>query len=73
MIVAGNHIYERCGYCRKLVRMTGWFAGVHICLTEEDRAMVDAERMRNQPRTYAVEHFSRNQRADRTDHVGIKR
>jgi hypothetical protein len=45
MIVAGNHIYERCGYCRKLVRMTGWFAGVHVCLLPEERAAIDRRRL----------------------------
>ena len=43
-IVAGNHVYEECGYCRKLVRITGWFAGVHICLLPEERRQIDLER-----------------------------
>jgi hypothetical protein len=54
MIVAGNHIYEQCGYCGKLVRMTGWFARLHFCMTEEERRKMDVarEQMRNQQRTF---------------------
>ena len=29
--IAGNHIYQRCPDCGKMVRTTGWFAGWHIC------------------------------------------
>lgn len=41
MIRAGKHLYERCGYCGTLVRQTGWFAGWHVCLDDEERERID--------------------------------
>ena len=33
--IIGNHLYEKCK-CGKWVRMTGWFSGLHLCLTDEE-------------------------------------
>lgn len=34
----GNRLYTRCQDCLKFVRVTGWFAGWHLCLTPEELA-----------------------------------
>lgn len=36
MIIIGKHAYQKCRECGKLVRITGWFAGLHICLSDEE-------------------------------------
>lgn len=36
LIRAGKHLYAYCPDCGKLVRQTGFLAGWHICLTEEE-------------------------------------
>lgn len=44
MIVAGTGIYERCGYCMKLVKVNKFiFGDMHICLSESDRNAIDYE------------------------------
>jgi hypothetical protein len=59
MIVAGNHIYEQCADCGKMVRITGWFARLHLCLSPEELAARRARRaMLDQQWAW-----SRNQRA----------
>lgn len=42
MIVAGNHIYERCPYCVKMVRVSGFLGGLHMCLTPAGGAEKEA-------------------------------
>ena len=49
-IIAGNHIYQRCEVCGKLVRMTGLFAGLHFCLTDEEIAKARDELKDNDAR-----------------------
>lgn len=34
--------YERCHYCRKWVKLSGFFRGMHLCLSPENRARQDA-------------------------------
>ena len=29
----GKHLYANCNLCGKLVRVTGWFKGIHLCLS----------------------------------------
>jgi len=41
MVIAGNRVYQRCADCGKLVRMTGIFAGIHLCLTDEEKRELD--------------------------------
>lgn len=36
VIIIGKHAYQKCRECGKLVRITGWFAGLHICLSDEE-------------------------------------
>jgi hypothetical protein len=43
MIVAGNHIYQKCGYCGRYIKVTGWFHGIHLCVTPEERAAIDKQ------------------------------
>ena len=38
MIQVGNHLWERCADCGKLVKLTGWLRGIHLCLTDEEIA-----------------------------------
>lgn len=33
--------YEQCHYCRKWVKLSGFFGGIHVCLSPEDRAQQD--------------------------------
>lgn len=42
MIVAGNELYEQCGYCGKMCRISAWHGGVHICVSPEERARINA-------------------------------
>lgn len=35
----GNHLWAHCGDCGKLVKLTGWLRGLHLCLTDEERAL----------------------------------
>jgi hypothetical protein len=37
MIVLGSHAWETCSDCGKLVKLTGWLRGLHLCLTDEER------------------------------------
>lgn len=37
MIVAGNHIYEECPECRKMVKISGWLGWWHLCLPRKRR------------------------------------
>jgi hypothetical protein len=37
-IIVGNHVYATCPDCMKLVRLTGFLARWHLCLTEAERA-----------------------------------
>jgi hypothetical protein len=27
-----GHVYGLCGDCRKVVKMSGWFNGLHLCV-----------------------------------------
>jgi hypothetical protein len=38
MIQLGNHMWEKCADCGKLVKLTGWLRGIHFCLTPEEIA-----------------------------------
>lgn len=38
MIAVGSRLYSRCGTCDKVVRATGWFAGMHRCLSPDEWA-----------------------------------
>jgi hypothetical protein len=35
--VIGNHLYSQCPMCMKWVRLTGWFARLHLCLSPRER------------------------------------
>lgn len=32
----GNHLWGRCGDCGRIVKLTGWTRGVHLCVDEEE-------------------------------------
>lgn len=34
----GNHLWARCEDCGKLVKLTGWLRGIHLCLTDKEIA-----------------------------------
>jgi hypothetical protein len=38
MIQLGRHLWATCSDCGKLVKLTGWLRGVHLCLTDEEIA-----------------------------------
>mgnify|MGYP007134671691 CR=1 FL=1 len=41
MIIAGNKIYEKCGYCGRMVQLNKFlFGSLHICALPEQRDMV---------------------------------
>ena len=33
----GKHAYGACEDCGRFIRVTGWFGGWHLCLTEAER------------------------------------
>lgn len=37
--MVGKHLYAVCQDCLKVVRLTGFFARWHLCLTPEELAM----------------------------------
>lgn len=42
MIIAGNKIYDHCGYCGRLVCLNKFILGsIHICLSAEERQKID--------------------------------
>ena len=45
-VIIGKHLYMRCEYCGKFVRLTGWFARWHLCLLPEEIAAIHAKRTR---------------------------
>lgn len=56
MIVIGNKAYKQCPDCLKLVRITGFLAGWHLCLTPEElarksQARVVADRHSQEPKS----------------------
>lgn len=48
MIVTGGKIYDQCYYCHKYIKLNGFFGGLHICLTPEERKQVASQAMMNQ-------------------------
>lgn len=47
MIQLGNHLWATCADCGKLVKLTGWFRGLHLCLTPEEIAAKHAASRRS--------------------------
>lgn len=37
-MIIGNHMWGKCDYCCKLVKLTGFWRGLHLCLTDEELA-----------------------------------
>ncbi len=45
LIIAGSKIYAQCPTCGSLVRINKpLFGSLHICLSDEERAMIEAQR-----------------------------
>lgn len=40
MIAVGNHIYDSCCRCGKIIRITGLFGGWHFCVCPCDCDMI---------------------------------
>lgn len=36
--------YSQCSYCGKYVKLSGFFAGIHVCVSDEDIARIDRQR-----------------------------
>ena len=43
MIATGGKLYEQCHYCRGWFNVAGFWKGIHICLTEEERRAIDQQ------------------------------
>jgi hypothetical protein len=43
VIQIGNHLWSVCGYCGKLIKLTGWLRSMHLCATEAERAEIDSQ------------------------------
>lgn len=46
MIQLGNHLWAHCADCGRLVKLTGWLRGWHLCLTDEEIAAKRASQTR---------------------------
>lgn len=37
-IKVGNHLYQQCADCGRLIKMTGFWKGIHLCAPPEQRS-----------------------------------
>lgn len=65
MIQLGNHMWDTCCECGKLVKLTGWLRGIHLCLTPEEIAWKRQAQQRQQTRAALVEDLFGKGRAER--------
>lgn len=40
--LVGRHMYTQCPYCFKFVRLTGFLARWHLCVTDAEKAAMDS-------------------------------
>lgn len=52
--IAYGKPYGQCNYCHKWVKLAGFFSGLHICLTLQERADIDTMRINQAKKQQAV-------------------